>query len=658
MTRKFFIILFFKLIVVHSQQLEDVIYKSLDSFLANKTEEAFEKFIEEETEFESEVKAKSEHLALVILQCNKAFFFKQKNQIKQAIITYEKAWKRFDKEELSNYDITEYCLKPLGNLYTKTKDYANAEYLIKYYIALAEKEKNTSQKIAGIINLSKVYQSVNKHILVVNMIDEVLEKYEIKENQKHKLKTIKTSSLITLNVKADNDFVNKTTENLKNKDVYYLKYRESLKQKKYTEAESFLKKFKKEILKSDLDKRNKAKLFLEEAQIQILLKEEEKAEISLDSVLTLLIPKYKKQNQLVNEQLYAESLLIDVFDMKAIITSDIEKSLHYYDKSFYVSDLITQNITSQETKIIAQSNQRKRSEACISLLMKKFKKTKQSILLEKAFLYADIGKSDVLKTKLFKKKLWKEHPNDSLLQLEKIVSNKQEILSNEIIKEQVSTNDFNKITNLNKQLNVVSIELKQIQNLIKEKYPVNNQELASLDKIRERIGKQNEVLLMYFYGTKNIYQFIVDKSSIKVNTIKQNKTLEKAIVNYIQLFNSSTLINNDVNNYTQKAFELYEILKFNSVKPYENVILIPDGILNFVPFETLLTHKTEETFFTNMPFVVKEQKIVYNFNMSMFINATSNFENQDILGVFPVFKNTPQELKYSLEEAKIKLFLY
>src|SRR5690606_7146024 len=124
------LIVFFISGFTFSQNLEEQIYNATESFIANKNEQSYQYLVQQEIDFKGKAKSKGEQLALVFLQCNKAFYLKDSNRLKPAISTYEEAWKRYIDHQLStisDYDIIEYCLKPLGNLYTKTNNYTNAE---------------------------------------------------------------------------------------------------------------------------------------------------------------------------------------------------------------------------------------------------------------------------------------------------------------------------------------------------------------------------------------------------------------------------------------------------------------------------------------------------------------------------------------------------
>ena len=109
---KLFLLLFFITSIVSSQTLEDKIYDAVDAFVANPSKSALTLLNSKENELSKQVKSLDEKLALVILNCNKGSFEMQNNFQKNAISSYEKAWKLYDSNKLSNYDIIEYCLKP------------------------------------------------------------------------------------------------------------------------------------------------------------------------------------------------------------------------------------------------------------------------------------------------------------------------------------------------------------------------------------------------------------------------------------------------------------------------------------------------------------------------------------------------------------------
>ncbi len=90
--------------------------------------------------------------------------------------------------------------------------------------------------------------------------------------------------------------------------------------------------------------------------------------------------------------MYAENTFIAIFDALAEIETNPKLKIDYYDLSFYVSNLIQDLIVSQESLIIQQFENRKRTEDCLNIFWLNYQKTKNNLWIEKAFLYAEEAK--------------------------------------------------------------------------------------------------------------------------------------------------------------------------------------------------------------------------------------------------------------------------
>lgn len=638
-----------------SQNLEETIYAATETFIANKNLQTLDVLNEQEVVFKKKIETKDDYLAFVFLLCNKAYYLKSLNRFHAAINSYETAWTYYNDKQLakiSDYDIIEFCLKPLGNLYTKTNNYTNAENTIKQYLTIATKTKNNNQYIAGIINLAILYRTHNMHQTAVDLINSGLTLSNIESKQKEKLYTLKASSLITLN-KSKNYNLDSVV-NFQNQESQYinhqLKYQLSLQEGDYEVA---LKHFNNAILfqkRDSLTKREIAKNHLEKAQLFYLLNDSEKAHQSLQLALHNLLPNL--ENRTIPElfSLYAENTFIDIFDLLARIENNPEKALSYYDLSFYVSDLLTKNLTSQESKIANQIDNRNRSEHCIELLFNSYQKNSDKDIFTRAMTYAEIYKAFVLKDVFQKKSLLQKYPDDSLLLKEQELFIQQERLTDLLIKTQLgyleATND-----SLNKQLLNISIDLKTIKRNIETKYPYIKDDMDVV-KIQKQLQTDKADLIIYFYGKQAIYQFIVSDRNTIFLKIELSDVVKNNLISFIHLFDSPTAINNNIESYKSQAFNLYKLLHINNATSSKNLIIIPDGLLNFIPFEALLTKSTNTRAFSEMPFLVRRQSVGYNSSLTFYLQPQKSLENTDLLGVFPVFENSSQALPYSVNEAQ------
>ncbi|WP_203256328.1 CHAT domain-containing protein [Hyunsoonleella ulvae] len=632
-----------------SQNLEEQIYVATEAFIENPNNVSYKTIHQQEAKFKSLVKTQDEQLALVFLQCHKGYFLDQNSRLEAAILTYENALKRFKNHQLSkisNFDIVESCLIPLGNLYTKTGNYTNAENIIKQYIVLAEAKKNNTQKVSGIINLAQLYYTISKYEAAIKLTSDYLKHDKLQTNQKQKLISINANSKIASGQIERNDEIPIRLDDDEKK------YKIALKNQNYIAALNAFNALKaKRLSNKQLSKRDLAKHLVEEAQLYVLLKQNTKVLNSLNSALKILIPDFQTGNVPKTEDVYAENTFIDIFDLYAEIQSSPINALKYYDLSIYVSNLLRNTWTSQESKHLNQTNHKIRSEKCIDLLYQLYQNTRNKTYIFKALEYSENSRASTLK-EIFQKKLYlQKHPNDSLLIKEYNLLRQQEHHTGLLIKEQLGKNRVSKINSLNKKLIEISLQLNTIKQLTLKKH-IDYKSYVSIEDVQKKLVEDQSLLVEYFYGKHTIYQFVVSPEDILINSINITSKIQNHIVDYIHFFDNASKINNAIPKFTESAFNLFKLLKLDTIPSEQNVILIPDGILNFVPFETLLTQPTQTISFSKMPFLIKQKRIVYNSSMFFYATDIQTVTNNDLLGFFPVFEGTDRALNYSINEAK------
>lgn len=655
MNKYIFILCFFVFGNIFSQDLENAIYDATEAFNASKTEASLLELNEKISLFEKQITTNDAYFAFINLLANKAYYLDKSNKQQQAIATYEKGWTLYKKHQVYDYDITEYCLIPLGTLYHKTKDYANAENIIKQYLFLAEKQNNNNQKIAGTINLANLYQSIGSYTLANETANKGLQFKDIKPYQLRRLKTLKSRSALFLNkdiIIIDKGVFSGNSNKESELDIT-LKYEQALKNKDYKVAQKNLNKIINQKSRSLTSSRDFAKLAFQEGQLHFLLQDTLQANKHVHAALKTLLPGLEDKKLPNKDALYPENTFIDIFDLLAELQTSPEKALAYYNLSFHASSLIEKNITSQKGQLINLYANRVRSEKCLNILYQLQTTTNTANYTERAFNYAESQKASILKDIKNKKSLLQLHPTDSLLLKQNSLIKQEEQLTNKLIKTPINNASAEEKNTLRQELNAISIALKTLNTSIDNKYAVyKKEETIHFKRLKEKLTKDNAVLVEYFYGKHHIYQFIFSGKTASFNRIALREETKDLISTFVNYFQKSATINNDIPKFTKDAFSLYKTLLLEGFSDKENVILIPDSKLNFIPFDALLTSKTESTSYARMPFLVKKHKLVYNANASLYLNEVNTRKSQKVLGVFPVFEDTNQELIYSKEEAE------
>ncbi len=677
MVKIIFSIFLFTTLTVFGQRslsLENEIYNSVDVFVANPSIQNLKIVESAEQNFwkNPKPKTKNDLLALVVLNCNKAYYENNFGLTSRAISSYEKAWKIYQKNSLSNYDISEYCLKPLGNLYTIIGDYDNAENSIKHYYFIANSTKNnpesSAQLYAAVLNLSNVYQNTGRINTAIELLEKTIKTEKLSPVQKGNLwNNLGNNYFISgqnyqlkseNHRKAKNAFETsiKLLENEKNqKEVLSNAYRNLSilfsETQDYNLANVNFEKGKKLFFESNYKTpRNIAKIYCEEASLLLGQKKYEMASLALSSVFKTLIPNYSnKKNVLPNQNsLYAETILLDALDIQAelfLAQNYPKKALEAYLLSFQTEELFSDLLVYENSKIINQIRIRNRTEKCISIYDFLYKKEGKINYIESAFLLSEKTKSGVLKEYLTTKETASKEENILVKQLQNYTS--------QILKEQqkLALAEVSKINELIKKQHELMLSLKKIR----LKNTINTTEKMDVNALYHQLNKDNAIMIEYFSGSENLYSFTLHNYQIQLKMYDSAKESSIKINKYLDYFSDANAISNDSKGYNKSALSLYDYLKIPRKTNCHTLIIVPDGLLNFLPFEALITKQSTTSNFAKMHYLLNDYCISYNNSAGFYLafdklNKTNRHDKKTVLGIFPVFEKTNYELTFSKAE--------
>lgn len=156
---------------------------------------------------------------------------------------------------------------------------------------------------------------------------------------------------------------------------------------------------------------------------------------------------------------------------------------------------------------------------------------------------------------------------------------------------------------------------KNYSNYYHLKYENENITVANL---QTQLLQPNQTLVEYFVGDSSLFAFVVKPNVFEFIEIKKDFPLEE----WVKLLRGSLSadsfqIKADV--FAGISFQLYEKL----VKPFksklsEEVIIVPDGILGYIPFEALLMKKPEKANrFQSHAYLLRDHNISYSFSATL-----------------------------------------
>jgi len=653
----------------------EFIYVHLDEFEKSPTAKNLEIFENLVTTLWRNPINKKEYTAQLYFYINYAYQLKQLGFINRSVSYYEKGFAYYKKHEL-NYNIIEYCLKPLANNYTRLGDADSAEDIIKVTIEQAVVEKNKEQITSGYLNLAVVYRTKGDYLTAVNYLELGLENTKSNHQKAKIYSDLAINYLLleavekveyyvsisnTLNLNTDVSILARNFNTLGSCFLLKRDFKNAL-----IEFNKALKFTKTAFGNND---REVAKIYNQIAEVYRLQNDGEKALETYQKALTTLLPRYAPNNEFENPEsvfFYPENTLKQSLDGRAAVltqTNNLEAALKNYELSFLVEDELKNTYLSQNSKLAQQQENRSRSENCIALCYMLFEQTKATKWIEKAFGFAELTKASILlenKKALVAKSTIK---NDSLFIKEKALSLKKTQLNTSITIEQLKNEYANVgiLASLIKERMQVVQEIKLVNQEIELKYPNLKSDLSNIvpvETIQKDVLANNELLLEFFDGATHLYIFSISKNSpISVNRIEKTTKFNEELVKFLTLFSDArgSAIQNNIQEYKTLAFSLFKGL-FNK-DLHKNIIIIPDGLFSFLPFDALLTAETTINNFEKLPYLIHKTNISYGYSASILWTDSKKSikKNDKVLGFFPVFKNNHRnlaELSYTAQEAE------
>lgn len=254
-----------------------------------------------------------------------------------------------------------------------------------------------------------------------------------------------------------------------------------------------------------------------------------------------------------------------------------------------------------------------------------FQQTDSLQYLQDAFQYSSHAKSQLLYEALREADaLHFTGIPDSLLQQEYNI--RLDITSTEELKESLLNGAPSETTSELLAVNTTLFSLKQDYENLKNRFITNypdyyklkyNQSAISAKEVQQELLHPGQAMLEYFVGDSSIFVFVLRPDTFVMQEVKKDFPLE----DWVKSLRENIYLNRTTGAtaYAEAAYNLYQklILPVKSLLP-EQLIIIPDGILGYVPFEALLTAKPERAIrFNTHPYLLKEHQISYCYSATL-----------------------------------------
>ncbi|KQC02374.1 CHAT domain-containing protein [Pedobacter sp. Hv1] len=620
--------------------------------------------IETQKELWRKTKKEEEDHAYLSLLNTQGYYQLLEGNILESINCYEAAYAYYVKQKASNYEITEYTLKPLSNNYTRLGDYERALKLQLNTLNYLIKTKQAPEDIASLYgSISTSYRSMGKLEDAEKNVRTGLQLAKAGVGVDFILNNILANILIE---KGDNAAAVKLAENdiAKQKDVnfdnaYLLMGAYStaglahFNLKNAKKADVYLHKalhiFNTYFRGSRL--REKANILILKGNIKLSQNQPLLAiELFNNALFTLKIT--DKNNRIITKEIYGDNKLVDIFEQKANAYLQLKKpmdALANIKLALFYADKIRNEFADDVTKERLQANLKNLTERGIEIGYLQYQQTKDKNLLNEILDLAEYSKGRTLLDQINKNQLLISNQTKDPLFKEKLALERA-IIYNEKQKIEAKENKSNKTTA------ALKFDLVLVNKKIKQKYKQFNIEEHSIPISKLLSTLPNQRIIEYFVGRDLIY--LIDIHNKKVNNvikIENAAQIRSAIQTYNTVYfqQGPNAMLNAPKEFYQASYNLYQsILKGTKFTKGESVVIVPDGALGYISFDGLITDGKYNPNIANWPFLIKQNTISYAFSLKTLTANKTASQNQNFTGLFITHqKNNNKPLKAVEDEA-------
>ncbi|MFO7575681.1 MAG: CHAT domain-containing tetratricopeptide repeat protein [Bacteroidales bacterium] len=310
------------------------------------------------------------------------------------------------------------------------------------------------------------------------------------------------------------------------------------------------------------------------------------------------------------------------------------------------------DISEEESRILLGDNYRRVYDGMINDLYDLWSLSGSDRDLRLAFEYAERSKAAGLLVSLREIRASQFLIPDSLSVLERNLEVElgavREYIANELLKENP---DSMRLEELRDAEYLAAEKKSKLAELFERSFPEYysakyNTAVASLDEVRKMLGRKSSYI-NYVLTDNSIFTFVVNRRQTKF--IRQ--TLDPGFLQTLSDFRELLMrpaagnhVRLEFDEFTQKGYYLYEKL----IKPVseflttKRLVISPDNVLAYIPFETLLTNrqKRDDLLYRELGFLLKEFDISYTYSATMYIETSASrrsFSNP-VLAFAPIYR--------------------
>lgn len=629
-------------------KLADWIYNRLDYSYAH-PKESLSFLMNTQSEVWRKAKSAVEKEAWLLLLINQGYNQLYSGNILNSINAYEQAYNYWEAQSL-NTDIYDYILKPWANNYTRLGDYEKAIFIQQKTLYYALKEHNDALAAAMYNNLAISYRSIGDFKKALEFIHLGIQKtppqasYLILLNNtladvykdQHQLNA--AEEVISKNISRQKLNKQDTESAYWLLSSYVTAGDIQLARNKFQAAEQYY------LLGLQLNNthykgnrlREKAYILTQLGKIRLNQHQGAAALAGFNQTLSTLGLLDERQ-QLRENKIFGDNRLMEVFYQRALayrLLGKEKEALENIRLSLLAADKIRFELADVKTKQRFQSETKQMAEKAISMAFALLEKTKQHHYAE---LILNLMEQTKARTLL--DDIRRNQQQLTVRSKDTLFTRKASLERAIAYQEKTLLQDAGDIASTEKEHAALKFKLEYIEKQLREKYPAltwNNTASALNTASVLKILPANAHFIEFFSGEEYIYAIeIFDRQVKQVSRISNAALVKERVANFVKTYfhNGPDAMMNKPREFFNAARQTYQTL-LGDFKPEarpdgkSSLIVIPDEVLGYLSFESLITDQQYTPSISNWPYLIKKVSLSYAFSIQTWINQSGRKKDQ------------------------------